>query len=165
MRTPQNKAKKGERGNAMIEFALSSLVLVTLFIFTFQFGYTFYIYNRLQTAVRNGARDASVRKFYGGNAASITAFKDKVKNMVVYSDPNPPNGTPPIAPGLTTAAVTVNITDAAGTAASSTVIPNRVLVFISNYQLNALSRTYTFTTKPVEAFPYVGLYLPTLTSP
>jgi Flp pilus assembly protein TadG len=149
----------------MIEFALSSLILITLFIFTFQFGYTFYIYNRLQTAVRNGARDASVRKFYGGNAASITAFKDRVKNMVVYSNPNPPGGTPPIAPGLTTAAVTVNITNAAGTEGSSTVIPDRVLVYISNYQLDVLFRTYTFTSKPVEAFPYVGLYLPTLNSP
>ncbi len=164
MRSP-NQAKRGERGNAMIEFALSSIVLVTMFLFTFQFAYTFYIYNRLQTAVRNGARDASVRKFYAGDAASITKFQTKVKNMVVYGDPNPPNGAPPVAPGLTTAAVTVNITNAAGTAGSSTVIPDRVLVYISNYTLNALVRTYTFTSKPVEAFPYVGLYLPTLTAP
>jgi hypothetical protein len=136
-----------------------------MFLLTFQFAYTFYIYNRLQTAVRNGARDASVRKFYAGNAASITSFKNKVKNMVVYGNPNPPGGTPPVAPGLTTAAVTVNITDAAGNAAGSTVEPDRVLVYISNYQLTGLFQNYTFTTKPVEAFPYVGLWLPTGVSP
>jgi Flp pilus assembly protein TadG len=35
--------RQDERGNAMLEFALSSLVLVTMFIATFQFGYAFFV--------------------------------------------------------------------------------------------------------------------------
>ena len=158
--TTRFQLRRGERGNAMIEFALSALVLTLMFIITFQFGYAFYVYNKLQTAVRNGARYASVRNFNAGNASSRTKFQTAVQQMVVYGDPALSSGTP-VVPGLATGALTVSITDANGTAASSTVMPDRVQVQVTGYNLDALFRTYSLTTKPVEAFPYVGLYLPT----
>jgi Flp pilus assembly protein TadG len=153
-----------ERGNAMIEFALSSLVLVTMFIATFQFGYAFYVYNRLQTAVRNGARYASVRTFRAADNTSITKFKTAVQQMVVYGNSAAVSGTP-VVPGLAAESVTVNITDAAGNAAGTAVMPDKVQVYVSNYSLDALFRTYSFTSKPYENFPYVGVWLPTFPEP
>ena len=49
------------KGNAMLEFALATGILLPAFVGTFQFGYTFYVYNNLDTAVRGGARYASMQ--------------------------------------------------------------------------------------------------------
>ena len=51
-------ASKRERGNALIEFALSFFLLFAMFAGIFQFAYSFYVYNALVTAVREGARRA-----------------------------------------------------------------------------------------------------------
>jgi Flp pilus assembly protein TadG len=158
------RRRSAERGNAMLEFALSSLVLIFMFIGTFQFGYTFYVYNRLQTAVRNGARYASVRTFRAADNTSIAKFKTAVQRMVVYGDSSLSSGTP-VVPGLAPSNVTVTITDAAGTAAGSAVMPDRVQVYVSGYTLDALFRNYSFTSKPYENFPYVGVWLPTFSEP
>jgi Flp pilus assembly protein TadG len=157
-------AQPSEGGNALLEFALGSLVLTMMFIGAFQFGYTFYIYNRLQTAVRNGARYASVRTFRAADNTSISKYKTAVQRMVVYGDSTASTGTP-VVPGLAPANVTVNITDAAGNGAGAAVMPDRVQVYVSNYSLDALFRTYAFTSKPYENFPYVGVWLPTFSEP
>ena len=52
---------KKERGSAFVEFALSSILLTSIFTGTFQFGYTFYVYNSLVTAVSAATRYASLR--------------------------------------------------------------------------------------------------------
>ena len=44
-------AKRRDRGHAMLELAISASVMVTCLVGTFQFGYTFYVYNQLVTAV------------------------------------------------------------------------------------------------------------------
>src|SRR5437868_6224295 len=100
MRNPPKSRLLSRRGNAMIEFALASGVLIPLFLGTFQFGYTFYIYNLLTSQVGTGARYASMRPFRCKNNASITNFKSRVKNVVVYGNSS---GTgDPIVPGLST---------------------------------------------------------------
>src|SRR4051794_8548845 len=99
---------RSRRGNAMLEFGLASLVLIPLFLGTFQFGYTFYVYNLLSTQIRAGARYASLRTFRCSNSAGITAFKTAVANMVVYGDPTG-TATTVLVPGLTTAGVDVEI--------------------------------------------------------
>ncbi len=144
----------------MIEFALSALVLTAMFIATFQFGYSFYVYSKLQTAIRNGARYASVRTIRTGSSSSITNFKTAVQRMVVYGNPAATAGTT-VVPGLTTAGITVNVTDAGGTATSSSVMPTKVQVYVSSYNLDALFQTYSFSSKPYENFPYVGIWQPT----
>ena len=71
----------------MIEFALASSVLIPLFLGTFQFGYTFYVYNMLCSQIHAGARYASMRTFRCNSNTSITAFKTQVKNMVRFGNP------------------------------------------------------------------------------
>jgi hypothetical protein len=44
---------RGQRGHAMLELAASAAVMVACLGGTFQFGYTFYVYNQLVTAVGN----------------------------------------------------------------------------------------------------------------
>ena len=55
------------KGNAILEFALAAGILVPAFAGTFQFGYTFYTYNQLVTAVGNGARYAAQRTYRTGS--------------------------------------------------------------------------------------------------
>src|SRR5712672_877880 len=76
------------RGNAMVEFALASTILIPLFIGTFQFGYTFYVYNLLSTQIGAGARYTSTRTFRCSDAASIAKFKTAVGNMVRFGNPD-----------------------------------------------------------------------------
>jgi Flp pilus assembly protein TadG len=57
------KRPRSQAGNAMLEFAIGAGVMVAIFTGTFQFGYNFYRYNTLATAVSNGARYASLRHY------------------------------------------------------------------------------------------------------
>src|SRR5438477_10338668 len=89
------------RGNAMIEFALASLILIPMFFGSFQFGYTFYVYNLLCTQIRAAARYGSIRTFNAGNSSSITAFQTAVTNMALYG--NAAGSGTVIEPGMTAA--------------------------------------------------------------
>src|SRR6266550_48725 len=93
------------RGNAMLEFALAAGILFPAFVGTFQFGYTFYIYNNLDTAVRGGARYASMQSYDSASSTPSTAFATAVKNVVVYG--NSAGTGDPIAPGLAVGNVSV----------------------------------------------------------
>src|SRR5712692_11430041 len=90
------KVRHGERGNAMIEFAIGAGVLTSIFAGTFQFGYTFYQYNLLKNAVGDGARYASLRPYDSSTSTPSSTFQQAVQNMVVYGDPA--GGTSPMAP-------------------------------------------------------------------
>ena len=48
--------RAGAGGHAMIELALSAGVMIACLAGTFQFGYTFYVYDELVSAVGSGAR-------------------------------------------------------------------------------------------------------------
>jgi len=150
------------RGNAMIEFALASLILIPLFFGAFQFGYTFYVYNLLCTQIRAASRYGSVRTFNAGNSSSITAFKTAVKNVVLTGDPSG-SGTV-IAPGLAATNIDVQITGADGNPASATNIPVNVKVTTATgdnaYKVNALIATFSFTGKPSLQIPYTGQFAP-----
>jgi Flp pilus assembly protein TadG len=142
-----------ERGNAMVEFAISGGVLFSLMFGTFQFGYTFYIYDGLQAAVRAGTRYACTRTYKSRDAACIAKVTDSVKNMVVYGDPAATSGTP-IVRGLATSNVNVNYNpDANG-------VPSNVTVSVSGFTVNSLFSNFTLTNKPAAVTPYVGRYAP-----
>jgi hypothetical protein len=150
----------------MVEFALASLILIPIFLGTFQFGYTFYIYNLLCTQMRAGARYASTRTFRCSNAASITHFKDKVKNMVRFGNPDGSGNL--IEPGLTAAQLDVQIKDKNGADADDTHVPAYVIVSTSTgtpYAVDAVFSTFTFSGKPVVRFPYIGEFAPAETEP
>jgi Flp pilus assembly protein TadG len=144
----------------MVEFALASSVLIPLFLGTFQFGYTFYVYNLLSTQMRSGARFASM-KAYKCSGAGDANYKQKVRNVVRFGNPSGTGSV--IEPGLTDAEVTVYIRDSTGADASTTKTPNYVEVYTTSYVVNSLFTTYTFTNKPYVRMPYLGNYQPTLT--
>ena len=149
--------KNAESGSVMLEFALSALLLTTVFTGTFQFGYTFYVYNKLVTGVTAAARYASLRELTNNNNQTIpTAFTDQVKNMAVYGTPNPGLNAPTIAPGLTTSNIDVHV--AFINAGTSSNAPHEVRVKVINYQVNAVFKTFTFTNKPSITLPYFGSY-------
>jgi Flp pilus assembly protein TadG len=150
------------RGNAMIEFALASLILFPIFLGTFQFGYTFYVYNLLCTQIRAGARYASMRTF---NALSIQKFKDATANMVVYGNPTPGQSPTGIIPGLSTNQIDVEIKAANGaTNADNNNVPVTVIVTTAAganaFTVDAVFKTFSFSGHPSLQFPYTGQYAP-----
>jgi Flp pilus assembly protein TadG len=142
---------RARRGNAILEFALASSILVPLFAGVFQFGYTLYVYNNLDSAVRGGARYASLRSYDSGTATPSAAFSKAVGNMVVYGNPDGTGS--PVAPRLSVANVEVlpNMNGAA---------PESVTVRITNYAVDAVFTTFRFNGKPSVTFPYSGTPAP-----
>jgi Flp pilus assembly protein TadG len=143
--------RRTRRGNAILEFALASSILVPLFAGVFQFGYTLYVYNNLDSAVRGGARYASMRAYDSATATPSTAFTKAVANMVVYGNPD---GTgDPVAPRLSVANVEV-LPQMNGAA------PESVTVRITNYAVDAVFTNFRFNGKPGVTFPYSGTPAP-----
>ena len=156
---PVLRRRSRQRGNAMIEFALASLILIPVFANTFQFGFTFYQYLRLEEAVRNAARYGGSRTFNAGSANSISAFRTAVKQMAVYGDPEASSGTA-LVPNLALNHVNVTVVNESGTAASASVNPRKVTVSVSGLQVNGIFGTVTLSGRPYVEFPYFGQYLP-----
>ena len=149
---------KKERGSVFVEFALSAILLISIFTGTFQFGYTFYVYNSLVTAVSAAARYASLHALTNDNNQTVpAAFANDVKQMAVYGTVAPSGSQAPIAPGLSTGNINVAVrfTGAAGTPTNR---PVEVTVSVTGYQINAIFKTFTFTGKPASTFSYFGSY-------
>jgi hypothetical protein len=139
----------------MIEFALASTIVVPLFLGTFQYGYTFYVYNLLCTQMRAGARYASLKTF---KCSDIPGFKAAVQNMVMYGNPDGTGAL--IEPGLTASQLDVEVKDVNGNNADATHVPSYVTVSTLNYSVNAVVTSFTFNNKPIVRFPYLGRYAP-----
>ena len=92
---------KRTRGHVMLELALSAGVMITALAGTFQFGYSFYVYNQLVTAVGNGGRYAAFRNFRAASDADVEKGKTAIRNMVVYGNPTPATQAPPVVANLT----------------------------------------------------------------
>ena len=135
----------------MIEFALSFGLLFVVFAGVFQFGYALYVYNSLESAVRAGVRYASLRTYDSATASPSSAYLAAVQNMVVYE--NPAGGGQSVARGLTPANVTLTVTMEEN-------VPVLVAVGITNYTISAVVRSFTLTSKPKAAFPYMGRFAP-----
>ena len=142
-----------EKGHAMLELAISAGVMVTCLVGTFQFGYTFYTYNQLVTAVGNGARYAAQRTYCSGSE-DVERGNAAIRNMVVYGDAQPAREAAPVVPKLTPAEVDVRW-DLAGNGT-----PLNVNVAIKGYTTDAIFRSFTFDGRPSVQFPYVGKYAP-----
>jgi hypothetical protein len=137
-------------GHAMLELAVSAAVMVSCLAGTFQFGYTFYVYNLLVTSIGNGARYASARTYHGESEAALDQTNRAIRNMVVYGDAEPAADAEPIAPKLRPEQIEVRWTmDEHGA-------PAAVNVSIREYSVDAVFKTFTFTGRPGVEFPYVG---------
>lgn len=135
---------KRERGNALLEFALGFSVLWALFAGIYQFGYSFYVYNSLLTAVEDAAELGSKMSYDTANPGQFTTA---LQNMVIYG--NTTAGTNPIVPGLSTSNVTVTPNLQGG-------MPTAVTVSISNFAVDALFTKFTFNGKPRATVVYMG---------
>ena len=147
----RNRRGPAERGNGLVEFALSFALLFSVFAGVFQFGYVYYLYNKLESAVRAGARYASLRVYDSATSTPSAAFQTAVRNMVVYG--NPAGAGQPVAPGLTPEKVAV-------TAAMDRNVPVRVTVAIATLRVDAVVRTINLNGKPRATFPYMGRFAP-----
>jgi Flp pilus assembly protein TadG len=139
-------------GSVLVEFTLSATFLIGVFLGVWQFGYGFFIYSELEQSVRAGARYASLRTYNSANSTPTSDFLTAVQNVVVYGDPSPPNGATPVAPGLTTANVSVTVT--------FTSVPTTMNVAITGYKLPTYFGNQTLNGKPTTSFPFVGVFGP-----
>ena len=138
-------------GNAMLEFALGSGLLIAAFTGTFQFGYTFLQYNNLENAVARGARYASLAQYDSATNTPSAALKAAVQNMVLYGSPTA--GSSPVVPNLAAGNVNLTVAFASG-------VPSAMTVSISGYTINSIFATTTLTNKPKVTYAYQGIWQP-----
>ncbi|HSP68400.1 MAG TPA: TadE family protein [Bryobacteraceae bacterium] len=151
--------KKNQRGHAMIELAISAAVMVSCLGGTVQFGYTFYIYNELVSAVGNGGRYAALRTYRAASPADIEKGKIAIRNMVVYGDARPAPGTPPQVANLRPEQVRVEWIPVSNNDDSGEK-PGFVDVSIADYTVDAAFGMFRFTGRPAVEYPFVGRYAP-----
>jgi hypothetical protein len=145
-----------EKGHAMLELAMCASVLVACLAGTFQFGYTFYVYNQMVTAVGNGGRYASGRTYRAATPRDIEKGNEAIRNMVVYGDPHPAPDAIPVVPDLRREEVEVKWNFAGDKSGA----PEFVDVAIVRHPVNALLGSFTFSGRPRVEFPYLGRYAP-----
>jgi Flp pilus assembly protein TadG len=114
------------------------ILLAAMFAGIFEIGYSFYTYGELVTAVRAGARYAALQPRGAGVDAMVAKA---VRNLVVYGDPAPSDGTKPVVPGLTTDRVElVNSPDAS-------------TVSLRGFEVDALFMKVKLDGRPTVTFP------------
>jgi hypothetical protein len=139
--------RNNQKGSAALEFGLSFTALWFVFMGTFQFGYTFWLYNGAAVQIAEAARYASRADYDTRNNDYVNA----VKNMAVYGTPVVTDATPRAVPGLTTSNVQVVFDPVAG-------VPDNVTVQIGTWTVNSVFRQFTFSGKPGVTVKYVGQY-------
>jgi Flp pilus assembly protein TadG len=146
-----------ERGEALIEFAISFFLIFAAFSGIFRFAYSFYCYNALVAAVREGARYASLKPYDSITTTPSSKFLTSVQNMVVYADANPLNGAKPVVPGVQPANVTLTVT---GGGTGTLTAPGQMTVSITGFTIDAVFGTWNLNGKPNCTFPYTGILTP-----
>lgn len=146
----QISARSRQGGNSIVEFALAFTFLFSIMAGTFQFGYTFYIYNGLKSAVREGARYASLRTYDTNSSGFSSSYGNAVKRMTVYGNVEGTGN--PVVKGLTVSNVDLRVNFVSG-------VPATVQVSIKNYDLDTVFKRFRFN-KPLAVFPYSGRYAP-----
>ena len=151
--------RRTQRGHAMIELAVSAAVMMSCVAGTVQFGYTFYIYNQLVTAVGNGGRYAAMRTYRAAGQSDIDKGKAAIRNMVAFGDSRPaPDALPQVA-NLKPEQVRVDwVMDESGK-------PAAVSVSIVDYTVDAAFGMFRFTGKPAVEYPFVGRFAPSESEP
>jgi hypothetical protein len=145
------------RGHAMIELAACAGLMVACLAGAFQFGYTFYVYNQLVSAVGNGARYASARTYRAASPKDVERGNEVIRNMVVYGDPHPDSNSRPVVPDLKPDEVQVKWNFAT---TGNTSAPESVDISILHHQVNAIFGIFNFAGRPAFEFPYLGRYAP-----
>jgi Flp pilus assembly protein TadG len=152
-------ARGNRKGNALVEFAIGSSILIPCLAGTFQFGYGFYTYNRIESAIADGARYASLRTYRCLSVGDINKVKTAIRNVTVYGSPNPTNTSRRLVPELTVDRVAVDYR------LNSLNIPLDVTVRANGVQINAVFARFTLRDKPRVTFPFIGRYAPEESEP
>jgi Flp pilus assembly protein TadG len=132
------KKRQPESGSALIEFAVSLILLAAVFVGVFQIGYAFLSYGTLVNAVRAGARYSSLQQ---RGAVADPEVAKAVRNMVVYGDPAPAEHAKPVVQGLTTG--NVEIVNGPGTSTVS----------LRGFEVDALFAKLKLDGRPTVTFP------------
>jgi hypothetical protein len=133
------------RGSALIEFAGSMILLAVMFAGIFEIGYSFYAYGTLVTAVRAGARYAALQpRRTTVDPAAAASEATAVRNLVVYGDPAPVDGSKPLVPGLTPQHVELISSPEAST------------VSLRGFEVDALFMKVKLDGRPTVTFPVTG---------
>lgn len=147
---PSSARRQKQGGNAILEFAIGWSVLWMLFAGVYQYGYSFYIYNRLLAAVGNAVQLGAKIDYDTCNSAAYTTT---LQNMVLYADETA--GTTPIVSGLTASQVNVSVTTS-----GSDNIPTDVTITIGSadtpYQIDGIFGKISLTGKPRATAKYYG---------
>lgn len=143
--------RTGEKGGQLVELAVLLPLLVLLLLGTMHFGYTFFVYVRLEKAVHDAARYAAMRTY---QASDVESFRTSVANVVVKGTPDYSGAE--VVEGLSTATVDVAVTPGPGGA------PSQVTVTITSYEmpLNLYLWNSNLTGKPSATYPFMGRYAP-----
>ena len=143
-----------QRGSITVEFALSLLLLIPLFLGTWAFGYTFFQYAQLENAVRAGARYASEQIYDSATTTPSSAFLTAVQKVTVYGDPAADTtSATPVVTGLAPSNVQLTVTFTSGA-------PSAMTVSITNFQLQSYTNKVSLNGKPYVWFPYLGTWGP-----
>lgn len=145
------RRRSNQRGGALVEFALASLVLVPMLMGTFSFGLAMRDYNTLQTNVRNAARFASLQDYDSLTGTPSSAYLQSVRNIAVYG--NPGGSGSPATSKLSASNIAVQVEMRAG-------VPYQVTVSVTNYLLVNFFQPITVNGKPAVTFPYMGRFAP-----
>ena len=154
-----NRRWGSRTGSAMVELALGSTILVTVFTSAFQYGYIFYQYNVLENAVANGAHYAVLRPYDAQCSTVSTSYGNAVKNMVVYGDPTGTTTTP-VVKNLATSNVTVTVSPTQAACPTVTWTPSTVNVKITGFTIDGIFGSYTANNKPSVTYAYQGIFSP-----
>lgn len=138
-------------GSVIVEFAAGSGLMLAALACTFDLGYTFICYNKLQMAVNQGARFASMMPYDSSSTTPSTQFLSAVQNMVLYGSPTA--GKTPVLSGLTAGDIRLVVIFANG-------VPRLVQVSVTGYTIGALFGHHALTGKPRVSFPYQGVWAP-----
>jgi Flp pilus assembly protein TadG len=126
----KNWTEKPEKGQALVEFAMVTLLFFTLIFGIIEFGRALWTWNTIVQATRAGARYAAVE--------IPTSDDTPIKKVVVYNDPNGGASSTPVVPGLTETNVTVRYLNNDGTLAANKSVADMIEISVINYQFNFL---------------------------
>jgi Flp pilus assembly protein TadG len=130
--------QRARAGTALIEFAVSLILLATVFVGVFQIGYAFLSSGTLVSAVRAGARYSSLRQ---RGAVADPEVAKAVRNLVVYGDPAPAEHAKPVVQGL--AISNVEIVNG----------PDTSTVSLRGFEVDALFAKLKLDGRPTVTFP------------
>jgi Flp pilus assembly protein TadG len=147
------RSGRGRRrtGSAIVEFAAGSGLMLAALSCTFDVGYTLICYYKLEMAVNQGARFASMVPYDSSSATPSAQFLSAVQNMVLYGSPTA--GKTKVLSGLTAGNIRLAVTFANG-------VPRLVEVSVTGYTFSALFGHHVLTGKPRVSFPYQGVWAP-----